>query len=642
MEIKFMKNINLSRLTYYLEIIKNKDISKKIKTFKKLDSMSISKEMGLLILEYAKYDYGIKDGNGGISSSLISLCMKKYYDEYTDVIREIYPSLDEECKQRVVFLLSTVDNESALDLYADLILKDYSNSNFIPITNLYERPECYYSLFPKLYDALKFKNYKNNILVLLNDYLNAGVVPEEDLKKYKKTIQDALCKIFNEALKYKFTNTFNGMKKQDYINLRYFLEIAVNIENYVTTKRTNDLLLKLLKQHDNQLKIFILENFIKKDKKIDKIDLTEIAKDDASRYALYEYLNVYDLLDLFPKKYLKGDELAKSDLILSILKANGYTELPKNIKFIETKEVNGYLYYIFTYKYTYRNNIIYDDTTNYILKETGLDKYNDKNITSTFVGISGGYNTKKIPSLVEKRDSNLLISVKCANETIDDVVNNLFLPITKHSLPKININKKDKKELKKIKKELIKEQTEIDEEYEAPKKVKFKFGYILLFLFLIFIGTIGLFFYILNNPEYTPKTINPSSSIKSSSLVHSAEFKEINGNEIFKRNHSKYYVLFYKKSEGKSKYYSYIDILIENGYKIYYVNLNDEKNNFLFTDNELNFTLSTERFMKVEDGEFSYYVDGKANILSELKSYVDEIKQKEQESLQNEETPKGN
>ena len=87
MKKNIINNINLSRVTYYLEIIKNKDLAKKVKAFKKLDSMVISKEMGLLILDYAKINYGIKDGNGGISSSLISFAKRKMSDAYLSLPR---------------------------------------------------------------------------------------------------------------------------------------------------------------------------------------------------------------------------------------------------------------------------------------------------------------------------------------------------------------------------------------------------------------------------------------------------------------------------------------------------------------------------------------------------------------------------
>ena len=66
---KIIEDFKISRLTYYLEIIKNKDLPKKVKAFKTLDNVKISKEMGLLILKYAEFDYGIVDGNGGINSS---------------------------------------------------------------------------------------------------------------------------------------------------------------------------------------------------------------------------------------------------------------------------------------------------------------------------------------------------------------------------------------------------------------------------------------------------------------------------------------------------------------------------------------------------------------------------------------------
>lgn len=629
---KIIEDFKISRLTYYLEIIKNKDLPKKVKAFKNIDNMKISKKMGLLILRYAKYDYGIVDGNGGINSSLISLCTKNYYDEYTLEIKNLFKTLDEDAKDKTLFLLSSVDNESALNLYVDLILKYYENKKEIPISNLYERTNSYNYLFPKLYKAIKFNNSRNNILVLINDYLNAGVIPEKDLKKNKKLLTDAICKLFNEALKYKFTTTFNGLKQDDYINLRYYLEIAINIETYISSKKTNDLLIKLLKKHDNQLKIFILENFQRKGKKIDNIMLSEIAKDDASRYALYEYLSIYERLDLFPKKYLNGKEIAKSDLILSILKNNAYTQLPKYVKFIKTKEFNNHLYYIFTYKYTYINNLNFDETTNYILKETGLNKYNNKEVKGTFVGISGGYNLEKETSLVESRNSDLMVSLKNESETIDEVVGKILLPFTKQLLQKININKKDKKEIKKLKEE--KQELVFEEEVEEEvRRSKFRFWYILLFLFIVLLGTIGVMIYVINNPELTSKTINRVPIFKSSSLVHSDEFKEINGSEIYSREHQSYYVLLFKKPNGKSKYYTYIDTLIDNGYKIYYVDLNNENNAFLYGQNDLNFTVTRDRFLKVEDGDFSFYVDGKNNILNELKSYVDEIEKKEEEEL---------
>ena len=635
---ELIEKFNISRLSYYLETIKNKEIDKKIKAFKKLDNIKISKNMGLIILDYAKHDYKIKDGNGGINSSLVSLCLKNYYEEYTPVIKKLFDGFDDETRDRVLFLLASIDDESALNLYADLVLKYYKDKDIIPVSNLYERLDSYHILFPKLFKALSFKNYKNNILILFNDFLNKGVVLEADVKKNKKVIQDCLLKIFEEAEKYKFTNTFNGLKKDDYLNLRYYLEIATNIEYYVSSRKTEAALKKLFKKHDNQLKIYILENYVRKNKTIDKKELLEIAKDDASRYPLYEFLLFYNMEDLFPKKYLTGKDIAKSDLVLTILKYNGYTELPKNVKFIKTKTYDNHLYYVFTYKYTYINDINYDETTNYILKETGLDKLNGKELTRTFVGVSGGYNINKEVSIIETKEKDALTALKRDEESIDDIVDRLMGPFLKNIIHKISINRKDKKELKKIKSELSdKEELRLYEEDELDstkieKTHRFKFGYILLFLFLLFLISIGAFIYLLNNPDYSSKTLSFGNKYKETELLHKDSFNEIDGREIYSKGEKVYYVLLYRKTDGKSKYYTYIDTLLENGYKIYYVNINDKKNEFLFAHNDLNFTITGDRFLKVDEGEFSFYIDGEKNILDELKSYVDEIEKKEAEA----------
>ena len=79
-------------------------------------------------------------------------------------------------------MLSPIELSEFLMYNVSEILKYYKDSDFIPISNLFERPYLYDYLFPKLYKALKFKNAKNNILILLNDYLAAGIVPVEDLK----------------------------------------------------------------------------------------------------------------------------------------------------------------------------------------------------------------------------------------------------------------------------------------------------------------------------------------------------------------------------------------------------------------------------------------------------------------------------
>ena len=160
-----IEDLKLHRVSYLVEIMQKGDFDKKIDALKKISKMKITKNIGLFLIDSSKYDCGISDNNGGISSELISLCFKNYYDEYTNAIKKVFDRLDEDSKNRVVFLLSSIDNESALQLYVDLVLKYYKDSKFIPVSNLFERPYLYTFLFPKLYKALRFKNPRNNILI---------------------------------------------------------------------------------------------------------------------------------------------------------------------------------------------------------------------------------------------------------------------------------------------------------------------------------------------------------------------------------------------------------------------------------------------------------------------------------------------
>lgn len=673
-------DIKLALVNSLINVLKTGDLKSKIKAFKKLDKMKITTEIGLVLLNESTYDFGIKDGNGGISASLVSLCIKEYKKEYSEVIKKNFKKYNKECKDKVVLLLSSIDNEYALDLYGDLILKYYKDETHIPVGNLYERPKNYKYLFPKLYKALKFKDDTNNLLILLNDYLNAGVVPEVDIKKNKKIIQDNISRVFNLGLKFNFTNTSKALQNDRYLELRLFLELAVNIEYYVSTRKTEELLTKLYNKNDNQLKLFIIENYIRKGKKLNRLSFDEIAKDNASRYPLFDLMTIYNKADLLPKKNMTPEKIALSDLYVNFTIINGYKELPKNIKFIKAREINDHLYYIFTFNYTYENNNNYDDTTNYIINNVGLDKYNGKKITAKFVGVSGGFSKDIIPSIVQTVNNRLLWDQIKDNETIDDVVERIVPNLNKKKEEKEEISdtknyknlrqileeeeekklkeknkfiikfkkaifpKKDK--IKKVKKEKVVDL--VDTTFEEETKRGFSFSYILLFLFIVFVGISILFNVYLQHPEYINKGEAPITvkTVKASSIESADKFREINGHDIFNQPEEDYYVLFFKNKTRKNSYFTYINILLKNDVTVCYVDLNKEENFFLYDANDLGFVVTTDRYMKVETGEFSFYVDGKKNILEEVKSESDvfvkreEERKKEEERQRREETKK--
>lgn len=576
------------------------DFDSKIDALSKIEKMKITKNIGLFLIDAAKYNYGVNDNNGGINSALISLCFKNYYDEYTDAISKVFNNLSIDAKSRVVFLLSSIDNESALKLYVDLVLKYYMDSDFIPISNLFERPNLYTILFPKLFKIFKSKKIKNNILIILNDYLNAGVVSSIDVKKNKKLISDSILRVFNEALKYNFKNTTMALQNPEYIDLRFFLEICVNIEYYISNKETEKVLDKLFRKNDNQLNLFILDNYIRKGKNIDKISLEKMARDDASRYPLFDMLDSYNMGSLMPRKYMSKQLLAKSDFYINFMIYTKYENSLKNYKFMEKRQINGYEYYIFKFKYTYLyKNISTDFTTSYLMHVSGIDKYNNKKVTKEFIGISGGYDlSDKLPKISFNHNRLLFSEIK-KDESIEDIIK------------KIDIEK-----------DLIINE-KITDEYEEKVK-KFSFSYILIGLFFIFIALlIGCVIY-----TYDPNIIKIDSNNEHISSVISSnyEFKEINGSDIFNQIDSEYYVLLYKKgSSNKNKYYTYVNEYLKNNIKIYYVNMNDEKNKFLYSNNDFNFIIEKDRLLKVKDKEFEYYVDGKSNILNEMKSYINLI-----------------
>ena len=428
---ELIEELKLNRVAYLLEIMEKKDFDSKINALKKLEKMKITPNIGLFLIQNSTKNYGVNDNNGGLNASILSLCFKKYYDVYTDAIEKVYKNLLPNVQNKVVYLLTTVDSESALKLYVDLVLKNYKNSDFIPISNLFERQYLYDYLFPKLYKALKFKNAKNNILILLNDYLAAGIVPVEDLKKNKKIICDALMRVFNIALKTNFKNTFDALNDEEYINLRFFLEICINIESFVSNKETSEALEKLLNKKDNQLKLFIIDNYYKKNKEVKESTIEQISKDKYSRYALYEMLSIYDKVDIMKDKYKEASTIAESDFSINFGIYCNYKEDPKNIKYIDKINVNGFDYYIFKFSLTYIYNSSSEFLTNYIFNMVGMEKYNGKEITSEFVGISGGYDPNSKLYIVSKKLNKFLFTKINDKDDIVLVAQKLILDETK-------------------------------------------------------------------------------------------------------------------------------------------------------------------------------------------------------------------
>lgn len=671
----FLESLKLSKLSYLLEVIEVRDFKNKIVALNKIQKMKITKEMGSIILDAAEKEYKNSLPDFDIKLSLLSLLFKNYYSEYSDRIKNIYKDLEINSKYDLLLLLANSNNDDAIILYKELILKHGKELEDIPIGNLSTKKSNYDLLFPDILKALKFDIKRNNVLLLLNDYVVSNVAKEKDVKKYKKDICTNINNIIKQALNFKFKKNENIMQNADYLNLRIYLEAAIDLEFYVSNKDTKANLEKILKKKDNQIKLFVLENYIKKGKDISKISLNTIAKDLLSRYPLYSFLKFYNLERLMPKKYANNLSLSESDLYINFCVDNKYTNIPLNMEFIEDRLVNDFRYYVYKFetKFNYSDEIK-DIATDYILKNTSLDKDMIKNGKINYIGISGGYNKDINPSIIEKGFLKLPVKKYFGDYTkvIEELLPKKETPIpinlekVKEKLPKkkekeekehVSIFKKKEKvpKIKKEKKQKIKEEIPkvelptvdavLEEEYKEPSLLRriFSFNTFLFLICLCFIGSaIVLYTYVTgmdildlkkHSITYTILNINNPTKVKSD------EFKEIKYEDIFKQPQKEYYVLFYNKKE-KSVYHNMINTLVDNKYTIYYVNTKKEENKPIFAGNPTGFVIYDDTLLKVNDGEYEFYVVKKTNIVKELRDYVNEIDKKIEEEKKKEEIEK--
>lgn len=689
---KYLNDLRLSKLAYLLEIIEIRDFKSKIKAFNKINQMKLTKDMGLLILDKVDFE-SHSNSDFNITTSLLSLLFKDYYDEYSDALREIYPKLTNENKYELLTLLANTTNNSAIALYRDLILKYGKELADIPVGRLALNKDNYDILFPELYKTLKYKIKRNNVILLINDFINVGAVKESHVKRYKKSIQDSVADILKQGCNYKFKKDEHIMQNKDYINLRIFLEAVINIEFYVTNKNTSDYLSKLYKKKDNQLKLFILENYIKKGKDISKFSLNTIAKDVLSRYPLYSFLNFYNLEKLMPKKYSNNISLAESDLFINYCINYKYGIIPNKIEYIGERISNDLKYYAFKFETDYiYDEEVKDPATDYILKNTSIDNKLIEHTKIEYIGISGGYNKDIDPSLIEK-ELNVLSVKKIDSEDIDSIIDSL-IPKKETTINKIKTKKvknklrdkkikgislkekilllfnkknikvkKDKvknKETKSLKEKLslilkkkdkdvknkpldvkkekvkkIKEEKEEDE-FKKPSVLRkiFSFNTLLILVVLAFIiSSIILISYVngMDILDLRKNTINniPVPSLKKTKLKNPEKMTEINYRDIFKQN-GEYYVLIFNNKK-KSFYNYYLNTLVDNNYKIYFVDLKKEENKALYQGNESGFVIKDETLIKIKDGDYEFFVVSKTNILKEMKDYTDAINKAKKE-----------
>ena len=199
----FFNDLKLNKVSYLLEVIETGDFKKKVDTYNKLKKMKIDEETGHLIIDKVASLKKNNNDDFDMEMSLLSLLFKKYYDSYSFHLLEIYKNLNINTKHEILNLLSESDEPTELVLYRTLICNYYKELKTFPIGNIHKNKFNYDIIFPELYETFKLNDNRNNMLLLLNDFINQGAVPLVHLKKYKKTLQKKVIDIFKEGIKFK-------------------------------------------------------------------------------------------------------------------------------------------------------------------------------------------------------------------------------------------------------------------------------------------------------------------------------------------------------------------------------------------------------------------------------------------------------
>ncbi|MBR2603721.1 MAG: hypothetical protein IKE10_01675 [Bacilli bacterium] len=604
---KIKNSINLTKASLYLEKINTGTVKQKDNAYEKLKKIPLTEDIALRIIENASYKYDKIYESMNINSMILLLLFNDYKKEYSEPLMENYDNYDKETQLDLLSYLANANNIDATILWKYLIINKFEpEDNKLPIGTLSNNKDNYDVLYPDLYDAFKSDNKKYSLIILLNNFINLGIVPIDDLKKHKKDLIKHISMPIEELLKFKFMPGEDIMLNKEYLGLRYVVESTLNIEFYCNNPKTKTYLEKLFKHKDNQLKLFVLESYIKKKKSIKKLNLNPIAKDLRSRSLLYNLLIYYNKSDVMPKKYKDEISIAESDFYNMYSSIYNYEREPKSIKFYKQIDRNGNPYYLFKFKAKKEyNEIVRDFATDYLLKNNGLDKY----ITDVYednLGIIGG-RTNDDP-LISYSDITKYYDVFNKQKSLDCLIDEFFRK--EEVVPEI----KSEPEEKVIKHPILRKIFNITNLYILQLVV------ILLLVVILVLYVKGYNIFNIKMGMYKQTYI----TYKKTNINKLEDFNEINGHDIYKIDDGIYYVLIFKKKD-ESEYYTFFKTLIENEYKVYYIDMSKEENQFLLGPNETGHIIKSNRFVKVNDRDFEYYIDGKENILKELKDETNEV-----------------
>jgi len=156
---------------------------------------------------------------------------------------------------------------------------------------------------------------------------------------------------------------------------------------------------------DGRLKLFAALSLVRRNEKVDATEFQLIAADDAVRNMLYDGLEELNKINLFPKKFLNQEDLARSSMVKWLVYPTELGKMPNEIELLEVKTIQ------------------YSDVGNadhYLWKFKSNDEYfKDK---GWMFGMSGPYIENELPT-TNAQDYTFSAFEKLEEKSVDEHFN---------------------------------------------------------------------------------------------------------------------------------------------------------------------------------------------------------------------------
>lgn len=287
---------------------------------------------------------------GSTRGKLFDILEQVQDEQVLDFIKKIYPTLPTEYRLRIDALnvLAHINTKESIVLLKQLLPSlpvGEKNYSFSLLNSSYDSLKSYQYFFPEIMNMLDNEEYRQDIIRMVAKGYEDKILGQVEMEKCKPYLLGMARNAF--AIQ-------KNAEKDNYTQIPILRQSAKILAHYPNDAECKKLLYELLDCSNNWVALDAMTSLLKNKFVVSKKHVEELAAKEWMLLEVYNALEKYEQLSLFPKKMLKQELFAESILKDWLSEEDYYNE---NISLQKVQEIehNGTKVRVFFYKIIYKS-----------------------------------------------------------------------------------------------------------------------------------------------------------------------------------------------------------------------------------------------------------------------------------------------